>query len=496
MPSLFVSTDSQEKVRNQLAPFSDLQEIFSIQPLHLANGDPNVIKIEGANWGWSLDWQPHRPPVLFSLPPNWETALPGVLYLQLGEYRLAIPHLEGFPVLQAQAALGEAVLQGQLPEPKWLNILMEDLAETQPAIWMHNLGVLAHYVAHEDPTEYYQQSLAASEDVCMAAFTAYQLASFQLDMVRLDQASEVLAAFRARCPEDEARHTLGSLLAEVEFLRLAVPYDPAAIGQLQDLIWNTLRYFEDHQRHFETGMLYNLAAQVANLSHSFSEALGYINHAQRNFEQGDYAEFLGNTLLNKGRLLYTWAQEGQPQFYKSAVETFQKALGIFKRELAPEVFADIHHNLGVIYSEMPSENKKRNIWAAVSVASFNEALSIFTPESYPYQYAMVCNSFGNALSRFPSRNGDNFQKALDYYREALTIRTAEMPFERAITLLNFLEASWQAPNPETFFEERFQDMVAKAEEIMRLVPEGELHQAAAQHLEQLRTNQAQLRRQA
>lgn len=54
MPSLFVSTELTEKVQDQLTPFSDLQEIYALQPLQLANGDPNAINIDQHGWQWSL----------------------------------------------------------------------------------------------------------------------------------------------------------------------------------------------------------------------------------------------------------------------------------------------------------------------------------------------------------------------------------------------------------------------------------------------------------
>jgi len=162
-------------------------------------------------------------------------------------------------------------------------------------------------------------------------------------------------------------------------------------------------------------------------------------------------------------------------------------LKICTRQDAPSVFAEIHHNLGVLYSEMPADNKKRGIWAAVSATSFQEALAFFTKDKSPYEYGMVCNNYGNALTKYPaSRQGENIEKALDYYREALSVRQADRyPYERALTLLNFLEASWDAPNPEQFNQERYEDMLVKAHEIIKLVEDPQLISEAERHLARL-----------
>ena len=44
---------------------------------------------------------------------------------------------------------------------------------------------------------------------------------------------------------------------------------------------------------------------------------------------------------------------------------------------APDIFAEIQHQLGRVYAEIPDEVKKKGIWAAVSVSSFTEALNFY-----------------------------------------------------------------------------------------------------------------------
>ena len=191
--------------------------------------------------------------------------------------------------------------------------------------------------------------------------------------------------------------------------------------------------------------------------------------------------------MRKGTLLYTWAQNGNPQFYKPAIEAYQEALKVFSQETAPDVFAEVQHNLGVLYSEMPADNKKRSIWAGVASSSFQEALKFYNKDEYPYEYGMICNNYGNALTKFPPAiHTDNYEKALFMYQEALNVRTRAYPHERAITLLNFLEASWHVGNEgDQFNEGRYRDMVDKAREVMDLVDQTEMTKEAQRHLDLL-----------
>ena len=100
------------------------------------------------------------------------------------------------------------------------------------------------------------------------------------------------------------------------------------------------------------------------------------------------------------------------------------------------VFADIQHHLGMIYAEIPDEEKKKSIWAGLSSAAFQAALEIYSETADTYEYASVCNHYANALINYPeAKLSDNLEKALFYYDKALSIRTAETyPLERALTL--------------------------------------------------------------
>ena len=100
------------------------------------------------------------------------------------------------------------------------------------------------------------------------------------------------------------------------------------------------------------------------------------------------------------------------------------------------------------------------------------------------------NAQMNALTKYPEAvHTDNHEKALFYYTEALEIRTATAwPFERAVTLLNYVETCWHlnlAGNGSN--HALFEEMLAKTREALELTSDPTLRQEARQQLEKLET---------
>lgn len=140
---------------------------------------------------------------------------------------------------------------------------------------------------------------------------------------------------------------------------LVVPYDPNLLETLKNTLWEVLQHYKKQERFLEEALLLVDAAQVANYAESFPEALGYINRAVDILRKEEMPELLAQAQYRKGILLYTWAKKDNPQFFKGALESFQEALKVFSKAETPDVFADIHQYLGVIYAEIPDEVKKK-----------------------------------------------------------------------------------------------------------------------------------------
>jgi tetratricopeptide (TPR) repeat protein len=361
----------------------------------------------------------------------------------------------------------------------------------------HNRAVALHYGnlesgATDDLSEAvmkaYQSAMELAPDADYKAYTTKQLATLLLDTGQLTQANQVLELACVSTISDTARHELLAVQYAVWLQQLVVPYDADLLEKTKTALWQVLQYYEAQQRTIQVGLLLVDAAQVANFANSFSEALGYISRAVTIFDNEGVPELLANAQYRKGVLLYTWAQNGNPQFYRPAMEAYQQALKVFTQQSAPAIFAEIQHHLGVIFAEIPDEVKKKSIWAAVSSSSFQQALAYFTREEFPYEYATICNHYANALTKYPlARKSDNYARAIGYYRDALRVRTADAyPYERALTILNYLEAGWYVGEEDPQNQRAlYNDMVKKANEIRSLVADEALIRDAETHLERL-----------
>jgi tetratricopeptide (TPR) repeat protein len=491
MLSIFIKSEQITEIKNIINSENRLEELVDIQSLEKDNCE---IIIENNEIKQTLDWTENIPPILLPNPlPFTASNLLTVIFLKLGNWEKVYEHSSQHKSLSDDIDI--------------INRLQSGVLVQIPAEPINDFGTFDHYrrwnnravVLHYGNTEKvvgaiqtkisYEKALENAPNATFKAFTGKQFASFLLDNSSLNEAEEVLENTLKGVSETYIQAELKAVLYSIWLQQLTVPYNYSLLEKTKTTIWEVLQHYENQGRVLQTGLLLIDAAQVANFTDSFAESLGYINRAIKIFRDEEIKELEANAHYRKGVLLFTWAQNGSVQFYKGAMEAYQEALKTFTQESTPDVFAEIQHHLGVIYSEIPDEAKKKSIWAAVSVSSFKQALSYFTIQTHPYEYATICNHYANALTKFPeAKLTDNYRKALVFYDEALLVRTAyEYPYERTLTLLNYLEACWQVYEEDTEKQKiLFDDMVNKAEEIKHLVDDEKLLAEANTHLEKLK----------
>ena len=149
---------------------------------------------------------------------------------------------------------------------------------------------------------------------------------------------------------------------------------------------------------------------------------------------------------------------------RKAVEHYNSALKIFKKDEYPVKYALIQNNLGTAYTDLPSataEEKARNVRAAIDC--YRAALEIYKKDEYPVECAATQNNLGNAYTNLPSATAEerakNVRAAIDCYRAALEIRKKdEYPVEYAMTQNNLGNA--YADLPAATAEERAKNVRA------------------------------------
>ncbi len=489
--SIYTGADNVAAIRQLIDAQFRLNEVVRVADLNEIQTDSTnqyLIVQEGIRL--PVDWNNEFPPYLFPLPiPYSQQNLLAMLYARLNNYELAYSHSENNKELLKEIDAVNCIQNGieitPFAQPEYFESTFERYR------FLHNQAITIHYgnltnsAWHQQLKMYYTDAFEIAPNDEWKVFTGKHQATFLLDQDELTAAEQLLELCITFAISDDARHELMSVQYAVWMKQLVVPYDQDLLERIKNTLWQVLQYQEKKQNTAQTALLLIDASHIANLTDSFAESLGYITRAINLLEDLDLHELLASAHYRKGTLLYTWSQNGNPQFLRPAMEAYQRALKVFTKEQAPDTFAEIQHHLGVIYSEIPDEVRKKSIWAAVSISSFNEALTYFTRENNPYEYARVCNNFANALTKYPdARLSDNYAKALSFYRDALEIRTAaSYPDERALTILNFLEAAWFVSQPNGLAEQSlFQEMTEMAVEIENLVQDAFLHEQANRHL--------------
>lgn len=473
-----------------------LNEVVSVKNItEIADDSTNqYLVISDDSINLPINWTNDTPPLFlpFSLAFSPENLL-AVVYTNLNNYEKAYEWSElNPPLLEAIDTLncvqhGVAIPMPEIPE-KFSSTFEEY------RFW-HNMAVIAHYaeithfVHYSTTRRYYEHAFDIAINDEFRAFTGKHWATLMLDADELTNAEQLLNDCIAFAISEDAKVELMSVQYAIWMKQLTAPYNESLLSKTKQNLWEVLQHYEKRGNHVQTALLLIDASQIANFSDSFVESLGYINRAIQLLEQENIPELVANAQYRKGTLLFTWAQNGNPQFYRPAMNAYQQAVKVFTKENTPETFAEIQHHLGVIYSETPDEVKVKSVWAAVSVSSFKEALGYFTRETHPYEYARICNNYANALTKYPdARLADNYSKALNFYREALDVRTAEeYPYERALTILNFLEAAWQVSVPEIEDQQQlFREMADKVDELFKLVDDRKLLNEAEHHFKLLK----------
>ncbi len=444
------------------------------------------------------DFTDARPPVIFPTALNLTTEnLLGCIFVLLHNFSEAKKYLAHHASYLLHIDLYEGLIEKENQEEIFSRYV--DHTDFEHAFenfaFNHNVAMLLQYgfspedISPEAIIAHYNDALKLAFEPLYKGFTLKHYLVYLTSLNEQEQTKKLLSLhpienhFPPIC-----RYGLEKIRIEFVIVTDYESYIDEEKRKLKLLLWEVLQFFEKHEIFDLTYSLYRTAAIIAQLEQNYAESLGYLSKAITYYQQEEMTFMAAHALMQKGTLLLAWAQTGNPQFYQTAITTFQEAAKFFTKENAPDSFAHIHHMLGIIYAELPDENKKRAIWAALSAASFNEALEFFTHKDYPNQYATICFNFGNAYNKFPSsKRTDNFVKACELYTAALTVRTAQNdPVELMLILMAYLDASWLAGNKDELSDvARFNDMMSKAQELLALATDENVTVIAQNHIQQL-----------
>lgn len=480
-----LTTTEQEFYINEIIDSVDrLNEL-----VHVSTGDTplekidKTLRVEGKEIHSTIDWFDTEPPYLFPPLELTEGNLLALLFYKIGNEQQAFEYVSESDSLYRDLLLATKLKFGYEIEP-------EELSELNA----HNLAVLYHYgnitsrISFNELRELYANALLQSGDVNVKSYTAKHYLNLLLDAQLFEETVVASEAFLIEARSKAARLALSIQWCTASLKNLQLPYDSDMLKGILAKQEECIQYLQSNELYLNAALLAMEACDVANFLGDFPLAKQHINTAIKTFKEEQATEFLGEAGLKKAHLLYHWSKNGSPQYYKVAINAFQDALKVFKKDTYPEYFAEIQHSLALIYSEIPAPPEEKPMWTAFCASAFKEALEFYGKETHPYEHAMVCHNYATALMDFPpARLHNNHEKAYGLFENALKIRTKEKyPTERALTLLNQLELGWLMHNEDQKEEEeRLQSMRGKAKEVTFLVTDENLLNRANEQLEKL-----------
>ncbi|AWW28932.1 hypothetical protein DN752_01620 [Echinicola strongylocentroti] len=475
MLTLLTTISHQQNVKNAIASVDRLGELVAIVTINSDIQQPTkLVEVKNNIITKSLDWHDTEPPYIIPSETYTDENLLAIVFYSLGNYQKALEYISENSTLHQNIVIANHI-QFEYPISKAQYHAIELSKHNQCII--HHYGNYVNRLQIDEVEKKYQEAIEAAENDELRIFTAKHYTNLLIDTQKFVKAETLIRSLHPTSISEEAKNALKVQLATVMMQQLQLPFEKETLATIQNLFQSSIEFYEKNQLKVNAGLLLIDASEIANYQQDFAGSNGYINKAIHYFKDEEVPEFYGEANLHKATLLYLWSKNGQPQYYKPAINAFQDTLKVFKRDTHPKKFADIHHKMALIYSEIPVSPEEKPIWTAFCASSFKEALAFYTKEDYPYENAMISHNYATALINFPeAKLHDNFDKAYNLFEAALEVRTAnKYPSERVSTIINQLELFWLMHNNSDKEEiKRLDEMRNKINEAKALVPDAEM----------------------
>ena len=484
MITILTSIDNIQTVQGYINSVGRLNELVTVNTTE--TNEISTLVITDKQIKSTIDWFDKEPPYLFPTLEFTTDNLLGLIFYKLGNHQRAFEYIKQDNSFYNHLLTATSIQFGYQITEEQANFVKEFSTHNYAIVL--NYGNVTFAITPNNVQEAYENALKNETINEIKLVTAKHYINYLIDSGLYSDAEKLIHSVTERATTDSEKQAFKVLLANCLKLQLKVPYNDDELSELITLQKECIDYYQSKDMQVNAGLLLIDASEVATLQKDFSTAKDLIGKAVLIFTEADIEELLGEATLQRASLLYSWSKNDSPQYYKPAINSFQNALKIFKRDTHPQKYADIHHNLALIYSEIKVIENEKPIWTAFCASSFKDALKFYTKENYPYQFAMVAHNYATALMGFPeAKLHNNLDKAYHLFEEVLEIRTAEkLPFERSLTLLNQLELFWLLNNENEEDEKnRFEEMSQKAKEIKTLVMDSDLIEKANQHLTEL-----------
>jgi tetratricopeptide (TPR) repeat protein len=387
MITILTTTNHFIEIENTINSIERLGELVAITTDEVLNSSDKIINVENNSIIPNIDWNDTEPPYLFPTLSFSENNLLALVFYKLGNYQKAFEYvledneLHQHLLIIANLQYGYAITNGQIQ-------FLEKTSTHNLAI-IYNFGNVNPIIGNNTLQNVYEEAIKQGKTNAQKLFSVKHYVNLLLDNGLYKDAEKLIKSVKNIAVSDEEKNALNHLLASSLMAQVSLPYNAENFTKIAELQIGCIQFYEKNEHKINAGLLLIDACEIASFQKDFVKSKDFINKAILYFRDEDIPEFLGEATFQKATMLYTWSKNGSPQYYKPAINTFQNALKVFKRDTHPQKFADIHHNLALIYSEIQVSENEKPIWTAFCASSFKEALQFYNKEEFPYQFAMV-----------------------------------------------------------------------------------------------------------
>ena len=486
MLSIFTEISQKNTVETLIKNVDRLEELVEIKTSETENSNfvtqiyftPDFLKLE-------FDWFDNRPPLVIPKVTFSEDNFYALVYFALGNTQKSFEFLDQnselyLPFLASvHLQMGWEIPQemvSEIKEKSFFNYLI-----------LQRFGNLQNRISEVEIQNSFKKIIQNKEEEKFPAFKN-QIAIL-IENQQFEEAENIFnTVFNTENLSEKQKISFEIQWIDCKMSQIKFPLNREFLDKILEKQNHCIAFLIQKNMPIQAGLQLMNLSEIANLKEDYTEAKDAINRAILIFKNEEIVELMGDASVRKAVLLYTWSKNGQPQYYKSAINAYQDALKVFKRDEFPEKFAEIKHNLALIYTEIPASNEEGMIWSAFSASCFKEALEIYTETDFPYEFAMASHNYATALMNYPeAKLHQNLDKSQHHFSEALKIRNAEnFPTERALTLVNQLELFWQIHNENAEDElENLAKMEQNISEIEYLTKDSAILDKLAPHKEEI-----------
>ncbi|MDI9338297.1 MAG: hypothetical protein QM539_07720 [Alphaproteobacteria bacterium] len=342
--------------------------------------------------------------------------------------------LFSFNLEAIQQILQQAIVYEKLYDKYIANSQFEEYAI------QHNKAIITHYhqsffeIPIEDIIDNFKHASYLAPDPIWMSYTEYFLLIFYLETESIEAATACCYAILRRKIPPQIQYTfLITLFKNIAHTENAFNNEPI----ITDLISFTENFIIENPSFTQVwksslSQYYQNIAAYEKAYEILVEALQYLNQ--------EAAVELAKINKQLGDLSLILAQRKQTNTYTQAIRHYQESFKVFTKANYPLEYAHLQMNLGIIYTEIPQYENKKDIYAGLAQSAFAEALHIYNKFEQPLLYASLCINMANAMLRMlPNIDAERFKKIEFYILEALDIRvSSKYPEERAVALVSYI----------------------------------------------------------